>query len=248
MNYTNLTDDTEGPDPEVQHYQPPSKPKTESMLMSLRRQLSEDLRKRQEVWILGVVLAFLLIAFAGAALVLQLYSYNYSKGSELMSASLQQIGERVSTTAAPLPPVLLHKEEEYEYYKVPVASGTRLTGGKVALTCDSVGMRAICSGPSSCKYSDTSKCIVTPLSTNCNNPMYPLSKVICSGSKPRNCPQFEGVFSYMKNWYGGECGRVGSDWCANGDDFVAGTTEVSPGQEELAEPETYYGYCAKLIR
>jgi len=52
----------------------------------------------------------------------------------------------------------------------------------------------------------------------------------------------------MKNWYGGECGRVGSDWCANGDDFVAGTTEVSPGQEELAEPETYYGYCAKLIR
>ena len=29
--------------------------------------------------------------------------------------------------------------------------------------------------------------------------------------------------------YGGECGRVGSDWCANGDDFVAGSTEVSPG-------------------
>ena len=29
--------------------------------------------------------------------------------------------------------------------------------------------------------------------------------------------------------YGGECGRVGSDWCANGDDFVAGSTEASPG-------------------
>ena len=42
--------------------------------------MQKDLRKRQEVWILGVVLAFLLIAFAGAALVLQLYSYNYSKG------------------------------------------------------------------------------------------------------------------------------------------------------------------------
>ena len=27
-------------------------------------------------------------------------------------------GETTSTTAPPLPPVLLHKEEEYEYYKV----------------------------------------------------------------------------------------------------------------------------------
>ena len=27
-------------------------------------------------------------------------------------------GETTSTTASPLPPVLLHKEEEYEYYKV----------------------------------------------------------------------------------------------------------------------------------
>jgi len=244
MNYTNLTDDTEGPDPEVQHPEPePSKPKLvkqDSMSMKLKRLLSQDLIKRQEVWLIGVVLAFILIGVAIIYL---------NKGPELVQGPLQQIfGETTSTTAAPLPPpVLLHKEEEYEYYKVPVVRGTRLTEGQVALTCDSVGMKAICSGPSSCKYSDTSKCIITPLSTNCNNPMYPLSKVICSGSKPRNCPQFEGVFSYMKSWYGGECGRVGSDWCANGDDFVAGSTEVSPGQEELAEAETYYGYCAKRL-
>jgi len=252
--YTNLMEENEGPDPEIRQSPPqpytnpePSKPpvagqEQSSILVTLRRVLTQaDLQKnRQQLLVTGVLLAFGLIVIAIVCL---------NRGPEFVPGPLQQIfGETTSTTAPPLPPVLLHKEEEYEYYKVPVARGTRLTEGKVAETCDSVGMKAICSGPSSCKYSDTSKCIITPLSTNCNNPMYPLSKVICSGSKPRNCPQFEGVFSYMKNWYGGECGRVGSDWCANGDDFVAGTTEASPGQEEqLPEAETFYGYCAKII-
>ena len=86
--------------------------------------------------------------------------------------------------------------------------------------------------------------MVTTLSSNCNNPMYPLSKLLCSGTKPRNCPQFEGVFSYMSNWYGGEGGRVGYDWCANGDDFVAGTLEASPGMVQ-GKVEVYYAYCAR---
>ena len=29
--------------------------------------------------------------------------------------------------------------------------------------------------------------------------------------------------------YGGECGSVGSDWCANGDDHMSGTTQAGPG-------------------
>ena len=37
----------------------------------------------------------------------------------------------------------------------------------------------------------------------------------------------------MHNWYGGECGRVGYDWCANGDDFVAGTLESGPGRTQV---------------
>lgn len=47
----------------------------------------------------------------------------------------------------------------------------------------------------------------------------------------------------MHHWYGGECGTVGPDWCANGDDFVSGTRESSPGRVQ-ARAETYYGYCA----
>ena len=35
-------------------------------------------------------------------------------------------GETTSTTASPLPPVLLHKEEEYEYYKADIMKNVLL--------------------------------------------------------------------------------------------------------------------------
>ena len=35
-------------------------------------------------------------------------------------------GETTSTTASPLPPILLHKEEEYEYYKVDIMKNVLL--------------------------------------------------------------------------------------------------------------------------
>ena len=66
---------------------------------------------------------------------------------------------------------LLYTEEGYNYYKVPVADGQRLVEGKVPETCAKAGLRAVCSGPVSCRYTDTSKCFVTPLSNDCSNPM-----------------------------------------------------------------------------
>ena len=56
-------------------------------------------------------------------------------------------------------------------HQVAVDNGTRLTEGKVSETCEAAGMRAVCSGPSSCKYTNVAKCVITPLSSNCNNPM-----------------------------------------------------------------------------
>ena len=138
-------------------------------------------------------------------------------------------------------PVLLHTDSQYKYYKVPVSNGTRLREGKMADTCEEMAMKAVCSGPSDCKFS-SSRCQVTPLSTNCLNPLYPLSKVLCSGSNPPNCPQTEGLFSFMSNWFGGECGRVGKSWCAKGDDFEAGALESSSGKVGL-----YYAYCARAL-
>ena len=55
------------------------------------------------------------------------------------------------------------------------------------------------------------------------------------GTGPLGCPWFDGVFNYMKNWHGGECGRVGRDLCAKGNDFVS-TSET-----------TYYGLCAEKL-
>ena len=50
-----------------------------------------------------------------------------------------------------------------------------------------------------------------------------LYKKICDeNTKPKNCPQFDGMFNYMKGW-SGESGSVGTDYCAYGTSFVSGT-------------------------
>jgi len=125
----------------------------------------------------------------------------------------------------------------YEYYKVPVRHGERLVEGKVAETCEAVGLQAVCYGPVGCQFTDTSKCMVTPWS-QCNGweNMYPLTKYLCGlgMNDAIKCPQLQGLFMYMKDWRGlGECGIVGGKFCAQGRDYVAG-----PGKE-------YYAYCAK---
>ena len=71
-----------------------------------------------------------------------------------------------------------------------------------------------------------------PSLTVTTHPRYPLSMKICK-TEPSNCEQLDRVFSYMKDWTGGECGSVDSDWCVNGEDFVSGTEE------------RYYAYCVQ---
>ena len=44
--------------------------------------------------------------------------------------------------------------------------------GKVAEICEAAGLRAVCAGPAGSCHVDTSKCIVTPLSTECGRPMF----------------------------------------------------------------------------
>ena len=60
---------------------------------------------------------------------------------------------------------LLYTEEGYNYYKVPVADDQRLVEGQVSETCAAAGLRAVCWGSEGCSYIDTTKCLVTPLST-----------------------------------------------------------------------------------
>jgi len=132
----------------------------------------------------------------------------------------------------------LYSDNEYDYYKVPVSNGTTLVEGTVPYTCEKVGMKAVCNGPATgCVRVDLEKCVVTPLSSPCFNPMYPLSKILCDGKKPHQCSQLEGVFSYMKD-YVSECGAVDGNYCARGADFTSG--ETIKGRKRI-----YYGYCAK---
>ena len=64
-----------------------------------------------------------------------------------------------------------------------------------------------------------------------------LSKKLCSGKSPVNCPKLNGMFNYMKNWRrggGGECGVVNGVSCAPGKNHVAGNGDT-------------FAYCAKRI-
>jgi len=143
------------------------------------------------------------------------------------------------TTPEPTPTekVLLHSDKDYEYYKVAVAEGSKLKEGKVSETCEQAGMRALCSGPKSCEYTNLAMCTITPLSTDCGNPMQPLSKIICNGANPRSCKALEGVFNYMYKWSGSEaeCGAVKGRWCAFGSSYTVGPNA------------TYFGLCAMKI-
>ena len=65
-----------------------------------------------------------------------------------------------------------YSDQGYDYYKVPVADGLRLSGGQVSKTCAEAGLMAVCNGDASCQFTDTTKCLVTPHeSGHCLNPM-----------------------------------------------------------------------------
>jgi len=133
----------------------------------------------------------------------------------------------------------LYSDNEFSYYKVPVSNGTKLVLGTVSITCAKVGMKAVCSGPEGCSYYSAS-CVVTPLSSDCSNPMGPLSRIICEGKNPNMCSKLDGVFSHMAKWSGGECGSVDGSHCVVGRDYTSG--EMRKGRKRI-----YYGYCAKRI-
>ena len=147
---------------------------------------------------------------------------------------------------------LLYTGSGYAYYKVPVKHGEKLVEGKVPETCAMAGLQAVCSGPDGCEYTDTEKCLVTPLSTDCGNPMFvshnnhinivihnqtihrrPLSNVLCNKADLTKCGLLEGLFNYMKNWLGSEYGKVGS---------------IVIGNNHMAGPDKpLFAYCAKKL-
>ena len=62
--------------------------------------------------------------------------------------------------------MFLYGDDQYEYYKVNVDKGTKMTTGKVVETCEKAGLKAVCPGDRKCVYTNEAKCAVTPLSTH----------------------------------------------------------------------------------
>ena len=104
-----------------------------------------------------------------------------------------------------------------------------MVNGTVTDTCERIGMKAVCDGPPGCKYKSP-HCSVTPLSLDCGNAMYPISKLICNGETPYKCQVLDGVFGDMHNYYGSELGYVDGKG-AMGKDFVS------------KKENPYFAYC-----
>ena len=127
--------------------------------------------------------------------------------------------------------VLMYEESGYKYYKVPVADGTRMNLGVVTDTCEAHDMKAVCLYDSGCNR-NSAGCRVTPLSKHCGEPMYGLSKKICNGKTPRQCPSMDGMFSdHSSSYRSVACGTISGKWCAPGKDFVS------------SEAKPLYAYC-----
>ena len=103
----------------------------------------------------------------------------------------------------------------WTYYTVQARGN--MTSGNVKKTCEAHGFITPCAGPEDCSFSGP-QCTVTSF-TKCGNSMSELSRSICDGQNPNNCPKLYDVFIYMNN-YGrnGACGG-GPGWCKQGSNF-----------------------------
>ena len=113
--------------------------------------------------------------------------------------------------------MFLHTHAGYSYYKVPVAYGTQLVEGSVAKTCKENGMMAVCFGPAGYTH-NSAQCRETSLQASSLNSF---SKLICNGNTAANCPVLDGIFVYMKNWDGSDCGNVKGSHCVQGTSYVS---------------------------
>ena len=123
--------------------------------------------------------------------------------------------------------VLLFSSDDYNYYKVAVASGTLLIEGVVADTCKDAGMDAVCAGDAGC-WMTSNRCMDTPLSIGCtqNKQLQPITEQICNVTDPRKCQELERLFFYMNDWGTSDAGVVGGVSQSLGKSYTAGDNDT----------------------
>ena len=95
----------------------------------------------------------------------------------------------------------------------------------VKSACDNAGLVTPCPGNSECKFNDK-YCTVTS-EQNCNNGVISLTignvlKNVCKTENSPDCPQFDGVYQYMKNFMNGNtCGveNKKGEFCSDGSKY-----------------------------
>ena len=138
--------------------------------------------------------------------------------------------------------ILLHTEDNLNYYKIPYAEGTKLVARATASRCEEEGMKAVCPKPSGC-YLNSDQCMVTPLADGqCEKYGFldTLGQKICNTSHAPDCPALESLTVFRHGYPHGDAVIP-----ANSDNYLH--TEVNGGNPIIAgtEENTYYAYCVE---
>ena len=81
------------------------------------------------------------------------------------------------------------------------------------------------------------RCVITQHNMGCisSGSKNTLTKALCGNADPKKCPEIWGVFNYMPNWPGGECGVKNGSFCVSGKNTIASPVN------------TYYALCATAM-
>ena len=147
----------------------------------------------------------------------------------------------VKTTLPPEPTTstagnIFYEDSGYKYYKVSVPEGKvfPLTTGFIADTCESVGLKAMCHGSPTCRNTDTSRCVNTPMSVDCGWPMAAFSTIFCSTRDPFNCDQTKGLCVEFVHGMGDACASYQGRW-----------THGHPHTSSISTP--FFALCTNAI-
>merc|ERR1719308_354488 len=128
--------------------------------------------------------------------------------------------------------ILLHTEDNLNYYKIPYAEGTKLVARATASRCEEEGMKAVCPKPSGC-YLNSDQCMVTPLADGqCEKYGFldTLGQKICNTSHAPDCPALERLTVFRHGYPHGDAVIP-----ANSDNYLH--TEVNGGNPIIAGTE-----------
>ena len=138
--------------------------------------------------------------------------------------------------------ILLHTEDNLNFYKIPYAEGTSLVPRATATRCEEEGMKAACPGPTGCSM-NSAQCMVHPFVEGCTygwNYLDGLAQKICNTSYGPDCPALEMVTVFIHGYDAQGDAVIPANSDAYGNTAWWGPIETG-GEKE----NTYYALCVE---